>query len=111
MRLVSPLLKRAVYPTLHHIGWLHHTMPPGGYAVVNYHGVLPADYSTADNFLDGNLVSPEVLRQQLQLLKAHYHVVHPEEFRAWVEQGTSLPSRAVLVTCDDGLVNNLTDML
>jgi peptidoglycan/xylan/chitin deacetylase (PgdA/CDA1 family) len=111
MRLVSPLLKRAVYPTLHHIGWLGHTMPPGGYAVVNYHGVLPADYSGADIFLDGNLVRPEVLRQQLQFLKAHYQVVHPEEFRAWVEEGTSLPPRAVLVTCDDGLVNNLTNML
>jgi peptidoglycan/xylan/chitin deacetylase (PgdA/CDA1 family) len=111
MRLVSPLLKRAVYPTLHRIGWLDYTMPPGGYAVVNYHGVVPADYSTTDIFLDGNLVSLEVLRQQLQFLKTHYHVVHPEEFRAWVEHGTSLPSRAVLVTCDDGLVNNLTDML
>jgi peptidoglycan/xylan/chitin deacetylase (PgdA/CDA1 family) len=111
MRLVSPLLKHAVYPALHQIGWLDHTMPPGGYAVVNYHGVVPSDHSVADIFLDGNLVRPEILRRQLQFLKAHYNVVRPEDFRAWIEQGRQLPARAVLVTCDDGLLNTLTDML
>jgi peptidoglycan/xylan/chitin deacetylase (PgdA/CDA1 family) len=116
MRLVSPLLKHAVYPALHQIGCLDHTMPPGGYAVVNYHGVVPSDHSPSDHsvaesFLDGNLVRPETLRRQLQFLKTHYTVVRPEDFRAWIEQGRKLPSRAVLVTCDDGLVNTLTDML
>lgn len=111
MRLVSPLLKRAVYPALHRIGWLDYMMPPGGYAVVNYHGVVPSDHSVAEIFLDGNLVRPEILRRQLQFLKAHYNVVRPEDFRAWIEQGKQLPPRAVLVTCDDGLLNTLTDML
>jgi peptidoglycan/xylan/chitin deacetylase (PgdA/CDA1 family) len=116
MRLVSPLLKHAVYPALHQMGWLDRTMPPGGYAVVNYHGVVPADHFPSDHsveeiFLDANLVRPETLRQQLQFLKAHYNVVPPEDFRAWIEQGKQLPPRAVLVTCDDGLVNTLTDML
>ncbi len=86
-------------------------MPPSGYAVVNYHGVVPSDHSVAEIFLDGNLVQPEILRRQLQFLKAHYDVVRPEEFRAWIEQGKHLPPRAVLVTCDDGLLNTLTDML
>jgi peptidoglycan/xylan/chitin deacetylase (PgdA/CDA1 family) len=111
MRLVSPLLKHAVYPALHHAGWFNRVTPLGGYAVVNYHGVLPASYSSSETFLDGNLVRPQVLRQQLRFLKAHYHVIHPEDFRAWIEQGKPLPARAVLVTCDDGLLNTLTDML
>src|SRR6202030_378347 len=111
MRLVSPLLKNAVYPTLHRIGWFDHTMPPCGYAVANYHGVVPLDHADEDTFLDSNLVHPEVLRQQLQFLKAHYHVIHPEEFRASIEQGKPLPARSVLVTCDDGLLNVLTEML
>src|ERR1700689_1731028 len=111
MRLVSPLLKHAVYPVLHQIGWLDHMMPAGGYAVVNYHGVVPSDHSVAEIFLDGNLVKPEMFRRQLQLLKSHYDVVRPEDFRAWIEQGKQLPPRAVLVTCDDGLLNTLTDML
>ena len=111
MRLVSSFLKHAVYPALHQIGWLDHITPPGGYAVVNYHGVVPSDHSVAEVFLDGNLVQPEMFRRQLQFLKAHYHVIHPEDFRAWIEQGEQLPPRAVLVTCDDGLLNTLTDML
>jgi peptidoglycan/xylan/chitin deacetylase (PgdA/CDA1 family) len=110
MRLVSPILKHAVYPALHRIGWLDRIPPLGAFAVVNYHGVVPGGYS-GDPFLDGNLVHPEVFRQHLQFLKTHYHVIHPEDFRAWVERGKQLPPRAVLVTCDDGLVNTLTDML
>src|ERR1039457_814416 len=111
MRLVSPFLKRAVYPALHHSGCLDHITPSGGCSVVNYHGVFSADHSTDDTFLDGNLVHPDAFRRQLRFLKSRYHVVHPEDFRAWLEQGKQLPSRAVLVTCDDGLLNALTDML
>src|ERR1700676_3230049 len=111
MRLVSPLLKHAVYPALHHTGVLDRFTPPGGYAVVNYHGVVPPDHSNLDLFLDGNLVNPAKFRRQLQFLKAHYRVIHPEDFRASIEEGKPLPSRAVLVTCDDGLLNTLTDML
>jgi peptidoglycan/xylan/chitin deacetylase (PgdA/CDA1 family) len=111
MRLVSPILKHAVYPVLHRIGWLDRVSPLGGYAVVNYHGVVPADHSGSEAFLDANLLHPENFRQQLQFLRRHYHVIHPGDFRDWIEHGKPLPPRAVLVTCDDGLVNTLTDML
>jgi peptidoglycan/xylan/chitin deacetylase (PgdA/CDA1 family) len=110
MRLVSPLLKHAVYPALHHIGWLDR-MAPSGCAVVNYHGVVPADHIDAEPFLDGNLVGAGIFHEQLRFLKAHYHVTDPEDFRAGIEQGKPLPPRSVLVTCDDGLLNTLTDML
>ena len=36
-------------------------MPIGGYSVVNYHGVAPADYSSGDVFLDGNTLLPVAL--------------------------------------------------
>jgi peptidoglycan/xylan/chitin deacetylase (PgdA/CDA1 family) len=111
MRLVSPILKHAVYPVLHHMGWLDWVTPVGGYAVVNYHGIVPADHSGGKTFLDGNLIRPEAFRQHLQFLKRHYRVIHPEDFRAFVEHGKRLPPRSVLLTCDDGLVNTLTDML
>lgn len=111
MRLVSPLLKRVVYPALHHSGVLGRIHPPRGFTVVNYHGVIPAGYSSDDKFLDGNLIRADVLRQQLQFLKSNYSVIAPEDFRDCIEQGEPLPPRSVLVTCDDGLLNNLTDML
>jgi len=111
MRFVSPLLKHVIYPVLHRTGCLAHITPLAGYAVVNYHGVLPVDYSSTDKFLDGNLVEAQGFRKQLQFLKAHYRIIHPEEFRAAIDQGRPLPPRSVLVTCDDGLLNTLTDML
>jgi len=106
MRIVSPLLKKLVYPVLSATGVLRATSSTG-LAVVTYHGVRPAGIKSA---LDGNLISAEGLRRQLRLLKAHYNVISPDEALAW-RQGESLPKRAVLVTCDDGLLNCLTDML
>ncbi len=111
MRFVSPLLKRAVYPALHHSGALNWLQPLAGYTVVNYHGVVPADHFEKDPFLDGNLVQPQTFRKQLQFLKSRYHLIDPEEFRSFIEQGKTLPPRAILLTCDDGLLNTVTDML
>lgn len=85
--------------------------PPLGYAVVNYHGVIPSGYKSEQPFLDGNLVEANVLRQQLRFLKSCYRIISPEEFRASVQQEKPIPPRSALVTCDDGLSNTFTDML
>lgn len=111
MRLVSPLLKHAVYPALHHTGLLDRITPLGNCAFVNYHGLIPSDHPGGDIFLDGNLLQPAIFRKQLQFLKAHYNLIHPEDFRASIEHAKPLPPRPALVTCDDGLLNSLTDML
>jgi len=110
MRLVSPFLTRVVYPSLSRSGYLRQRA--GSFpAVVTYHGVLPEAYRIIDAQLDGNLLGVEALRRQLRYLKVHYEVVSPEDFRGYCEGRAALPSRAVLLTCDDGLRNNLTEML
>ena len=111
MKFVSPVLKRLVYPCLSRSGYLRHRAATGGLSVVTYHGVLPMGYRVSDPNLDGNLVSTESLRRQIRLLKSHYNVITPEQVFLWSENKQELPPRAVLVTCDDGLLNNLTDML
>jgi peptidoglycan/xylan/chitin deacetylase (PgdA/CDA1 family) len=78
---------------------------------MTYHGVIPKGYESEDPAFDGNLISAEMLRQQLRLLKAHYDVIAPADVLAWREGRARLPSKAVLLTCDDGLLNCLTDML
>ncbi len=110
MRIVSPLLKRVLYPALSAAGAFRRTSA-AGLAVVTYHGVLPRGYEPLDAALDGNLIRAETLHQQLRLLKSYYNVISPEEVLAWTEGRLELPARAVLVTCDDGLLNCLTDML
>ena len=110
MRIVSPLLKNLVYPTLAAAGVFRRTSATG-LAVVTYHGVMPDGYESVDSALDGNLIRADVLLSQLRLLKRHYNLITPEEFLVSIEKGSALPPKAVLVTCDDGLLNCLTDML
>ncbi len=110
MKIVSPFLKRVAYPALSMAGAFHRA-PASGLGVVTYHGVLPRGYEPVDPAFDGNLVGGEMLCRQLRLLKAHYNVIPPEEVLAWREGRRELPPCAVLLTCDDGLLNCLTDML
>jgi peptidoglycan/xylan/chitin deacetylase (PgdA/CDA1 family) len=108
--MVSPFLKKVFYPVLSMAGVFHRVSAPG-LAVVTYHGVLPQGYEPVDAGFDGNLISAEMLRRQLRLLKTYYNVISPEDALAWREGRRELPPRAVLLTCDDGLLNCLTDML
>ena len=110
MRIVSPLLKRLVYPTLSGVGAFRR-ISNTGLAVVTYHGIIPPNYKSVDAVFDGHLISAHTLRRQIHLLKGNYKIVAPEDVLAFFERGDKLPSRAVLLTCDDGLLNGLTDML
>ena len=110
MRIVSPLLKRVVYPALASARVFSRISVPG-LAIVTYHGLMPPGYERVDSGFDGNLISAAALRNQLRLLKAHYNIISPENLLAWRQGDFQLPQRAVLITCDDGLLNCLTDML
>src|SRR5258708_2171699 len=107
---VSPILKRVVYPWLANSGYLRRRADGGAFCVLTYHGVSPAGYEVGDAQQDDSLVSAENLRSQLQLLKECYQIVSPDEVRDWITGGKELPERAVLLTCDDGVRNVLTDM-
>lgn len=108
---VNPILNRVLYPGLAHSGYLRRRAGSGAFCVITYHGVLPAGYHVDDPQQDGGLVSPKSLRGQLQLLKERYSVVSPDQVHDWIVGGKDLPKRAVLITCDDGLRNVLTDMV
>jgi peptidoglycan/xylan/chitin deacetylase (PgdA/CDA1 family) len=110
VRVVSPILKRAVYPCLATSGYLRRRAKCGSLCVITYHGVYPAAYQVLDSQQDGTLVSAQNFRDQLRLLKECYHVVSPEQVRDWLVDGKDLPELAVLLTCDDGLRNTLTEM-
>ena len=90
MKVVSPLLKNVVYPSLSKAGCLRHvgqTAP----TILTYHGVLPAEYKKIDPQLDGNLVSPESFRSQLQFFHDGYNIISPKEFLHWCEGLLQLP--------------------
>jgi peptidoglycan/xylan/chitin deacetylase (PgdA/CDA1 family) len=110
MRVLSPILHRVIYPVLGSVGYFH-SGPAAPITVVTYHGVLPAGYKSEDAFLDNTLVSEESFRAQLRLLKKHYNVISPDEFVLWIRKGQELPEKAILLTCDDGLLNHFGLML
>ena len=110
MRLVSPFLKHVVYPGLSKAGYLRRAAG-GGPAVLTYHGLLPAGYKIIDPSLDGNLLSADSFRRQMQFIRKQHNVISPREFLLWCEAGHELPQRSVLLTCDDGLRSSLFDML
>lgn len=111
MRFISPLLKRVVYPSLANTGYLQRRANAGTLCVITYHGVLPVGYDVADSDQDGALVTVEQFRRQLRLLKSRYNVVAPRQVHDWVTDGKELPEQSVLLTCDDGLLNTLTEMV
>ncbi len=110
MRFVSPLLRQVVYPALSRTGYFRRA-PGRTLSVLTYHGVLPKGYTSTDVQLDGNLVSAEAFRRHLRRLKSNYRVISPQGFRASLESGEEMEPGSVLLTCDDGLRNTLTDML
>ena len=83
----------------------------GEVCVLTYHGVLPEGSGAGASPAEGTLVSAEQFRRQLRFLKSHYELITPEAFRGRWSDGARLPERAVLLTCDDGLLNVLTDMV
>ena len=107
MRVLSPILNQVIYPVLGKAGYFRSRASA---SVVTYHGVLPEGYAVQDSFLDNTLISIDAFRSQLRLLKSKYNVISPHLFREWLRGRKSLPERAVLLTCDDGLLNNLTVM-
>ena len=110
MKIVSPLLKRVLYPYLSATGFLRRRRA-GRLNVVTYHGLLPAGYKVVDVDLDGALVAAATFRRQLRLLKSRYNIISPEQFLQHCENEYQLPPRSVLLTCDDGLLSALTDMV
>jgi peptidoglycan/xylan/chitin deacetylase (PgdA/CDA1 family) len=111
MKLVSPILKHVAYPLLSSSGYFRQRARDGRLCVITYHGVRPAGYVSPDPTLDGSLVTTEKLRRQIRLLKANYSVISPQDLLDQFAHGTPLPERAVLLTCDDGLLNTVTEML
>ena len=103
MRVLSPILRQLVYPTLSRVGYFSSRTVA---SVVTYHGVLPEGYRVLDPFLDNTLLTVESFRAQLRMLKEHYNVISPDRFRVWLQGKEDLPERAVLVTCDEGNVGS-----
>ena len=104
-------MRTAVYPAMSRVGIFSWRVRAGEVCVVTYHGVLCEGSVRAKSPTAGTLLSAAQFRRQLRFLKSRYQLITPEAFHSWLKEHASLPQRAVLLTCDDGLLNVLTDMV
>ncbi len=111
MRIVSSLCKRILYPSLSKSGYFRTLDLGDAPTVLTYHGVLPPGYSRIDPQLDGAMLPVEAFDRQIAFLTRYYTVISPEQFRRWILGEVNLPSRCVLLTCDDGLLNQCRRMV
>ena len=110
MRFVSPFLKRVIYPVASNSGYLRRTAGTEP-VVVTYHGIFPTGYKPISAALDGHLITPEKFREHVRLLNSKYNLISPQQFRSYIKGDEVCPPFSVLLTCDDGLLNVLTEML
>jgi peptidoglycan/xylan/chitin deacetylase (PgdA/CDA1 family) len=109
---MSSPLHRFVYPFLDSLGFFNlWTSRTNTLRVVTYHGVIPNKRGSQFYELDGNFVTPEQLRDQILAFQKDFDFITPAEAHDWALQKTKLPKRALLLTCDDGLANNVSEML
>jgi peptidoglycan/xylan/chitin deacetylase (PgdA/CDA1 family) len=111
MIVVSSILRRGVYPVMSRTGMFSGRTNDGDVYVLTYHGVQSRGFKAGASPIDGTQVSADKFRQQLRFLKSRYQLISPEDFRRWCKGETSLPAGAVLLTCDDGFVNVLSEMV
>ena len=78
--------------------WIH--WDEGGVPVLNYHQINAHDFNSMT-------VRPEDFERQMKYLSENgYHAVTPDELADWLEHGTPLPEKPVVITLDDGYLDN-----
>jgi peptidoglycan/xylan/chitin deacetylase (PgdA/CDA1 family) len=81
--------------------------PEGALPVIMYHSVL-RDRARAGAYV----VSPDVIEADLRYLRERgYTSLTPSEVAALVQAGEPIPEKSVMITLDDGFLNNLTYVL
>lgn len=70
--------------------------------ILMYHSILP-DLSQAGDYV----LPPDILEEDLQYLQMHgYETIMVQDLLAFVDEGTPLPKKPILLSFDDGYYNN-----
>ena len=89
-------------------GLFHRWRNRDSLTVVLFHRVLPFDLTLPSARQPEWAVTPQVLDHYLRFFLRHYQLVSLSQVRAAAHGGPPLPGRALLITLDDGYVDNLT---
>ena len=79
----------------------------GELPVIMYHSVPPETARTGDY-----VISPETLEEDLRFLSENgYRTITPSQAYSFAAAGEEFPPKSVMLTFDDGFLNNLTNVL
>ena len=72
---------------------------------------IPAlNYHKVDTLYHALSVSPQEFEEQMQYLYEHdYHTITPDQLMSYLKHGTQLPDNPILITFDDGYLDNYTN--
>ena len=102
-RILSIALGVFVLITLISVGYIYYKNEKQ-VAILGYHGVLPQKINTSDSKL---IVNQEDFEKQLKYLKKHgYRSMTLDEFNCWKNKKCKKAHRSVLITFDDGYMDN-----
>jgi peptidoglycan/xylan/chitin deacetylase (PgdA/CDA1 family) len=76
-----------------------------GAAILMYHSVMN-DPTSVDDWLGGIVHSTDVFRGQMELLARNYQPLSLDQVKKFAEGNEEVPSRSVVVSFDDGYVDN-----
>lgn len=77
--------------------------------VLNYHRIDNPQSDGFSTFKPNVSASPKQFDLQMEYLAAKYNIVSASEVSAWIMNGRQLPSRAALITFDDGYYDNYSN--
>jgi len=103
-------LRKSDYPliVLHKLGVFKfiHCLYPNTLTVLNYHRVDDVRRTEFDSFRPNVSATPLEFSRQMEYVSLNYHVITIMDLIEFIQKGKSLPSRAALITFDDGYSDN-----
>jgi len=84
------------------------SLPRNALTILMYHRVLPAGDGRARTSVDmGSFLTDVVFSRSLEVIRRFYNVISLDEVLHYLGQGRPLPSRAALITFDDGWIDTV----
>ena len=82
---------------------------PHQLTVLNYHRIDDPLQAGFDSYKPNVSATPAAFQRQMEYLQQHYHVVSLGQLAAWLRGECELPTRAALITFDDGYRDNFSN--
>lgn len=83
---------------------------PNGSNLINLKDITALNYHKVDMLNHALSVSPQEFEEQMEYLyKEQYNTITPDQLMAYLKYGKELPDKPIMITFDDGYLDNYTN--